>query len=444
MTEAALQTSTLDPAGQWYSVYEVLCQQPLKDLRDWPIGWHIRVGVMIDGEVRNGGWVQAFWNLRQRVSLPEMAGICAALGADAEAEQARQIEAVFKDDPYLRVVILNHGPFAASGKLKRLANRCNLAFYNAEPTLRVRLQEYIRAHRDDSKLAAVIAQAAPYEAYRNQSPLHCACDDGNIALVHRELARGVDPNIEDDEQGTPLMQALGRSKGPLRLEILDALIAAGADVNRRDWLGRAAPEVADMDPAVLTRLIAAGFDIGLRDKSGNTLLHQAPDATMARMLVKAGIDPNAASEYGMTPLHRAVGRYAEQTTVAKAKKALTVVRTLLKAGAVNGVTKRGQDVFWFAADKQASVRALMDLGLRVMTEADEDGREGRTALHRAIAQDDATLIHLLVEAGAPINARTRAPEWDGDPPAGTTPLALARIKTKSEVAEALVALGAEE
>lgn len=436
-------SATLDPAGQWYSIHEALRAMSRDEVSAHPVLRHIMLGVMIDGEVRNGGWPQAYWNLRGRCSLADMAATCSALGGEAEAAQALKLEAFLEEHPKIRDILDDGGPFGLPARLKRLADRLNDAFYSGEPTLRVRLQEYIWAHRDDPKLAAVIARANPYQAYRNQSALHRAADDGNLALVQRELARGVDPDIEDDEGDTPLMEALGREKSPLRDAIVDALIFAGADVNRRDWLGRATPVIANMDRDTLARLYVAGLDVTQAGDSGDTLLHAVRDTTTARSLIKAGLDPNARSDHGITPLHLAAMRYAsDATTNTEIKRALSVVRTLVKAGAVNCVTPRGQDAFWFVADHEYAVRGLTLLGLRVMTETDDAGRHGATALHRAAAKQDAEIIRLLVKAGAPVNARTR--EANGDIPAGATALTIARAKKNKRVINALVKLGAEE
>ena len=436
-----MSAATLDPAGQWYSIYEALREMPRDAVQAHPILKHIWLGVMIDGEVRNGGWPQAYWNLRGRSSLAQMAATCSALGGEAEAEQALKIDAFLNTHPRVKEALDEGGPFGLPGSLRRLADRLNSAFYVAEPTLRVRLQEYIWAHRADPQLAAVIARAQPYEAYKNQSPLHCAADDGNLALVQRELARGVDPNIEDDEKGTALMEALGRQKGPLRDAILDALIEAGADVNRLDWLGRLPTAIADTDRGIVMRLREAGLDLTRTDKHGSTVIFDARDATTVRLLIKAGLDANRVNDHGITPLHLAALRLARASTQGEIKKALSVCRALIEAGALNTVTPRGQDAFWFAADFDYAIRGLHQLGLTVVVEADAEGRHGRTALHRAAANGETAPIALLVEAGAPINARAR--ESDAEVPAGATPLTVARIKKNTRVANMLIKRGAE-
>jgi ankyrin repeat protein len=442
---ATLAPSALDPAGQWYPIYEVLCGMPHDTVLSHPVLRHIWLGVTIDGQVRNGGWPQAYFNLRGRLSLAEMAATCSVLGGEAEARQALRLATFLEQHRQIQRILDDSGPFGLPPPLKRLADDLNDAFYKVDPTLRVRLQEYIWANRDDPALAAAITEAQPYRAYKNQSPLHCACGDGNIALVHRELARGVSPNIEDDNKSTPLFEALGLAKGPLRLQILDVLFEAGADVNRRDWLDRLPPTIVDMDRAIMARLLAAGFDVTQTGRSGSSLLHDVRDVATTRMLLKAGLDPNQRSDYGVTPLHLAASRYAGglggAQTKAEFKRSLSVLRVLRKAGAVNSVTPRGQDAFWFAADHDFSVRALMELGLTVMTEIDEDGCEGMTALHRAAANRFIRPVRALIKAGASVNARTR--KADDDIPAGATPLTVARIKNQKKIVTVLLSLGAE-
>jgi ankyrin repeat protein len=97
-------------------------------------------------------------------------------------------------------------------------------------------------------------------------------------------------------------------------EILNMLLAAGADINTRDSLGNTpllltlTDNTRNSNPAVLDLLLAAGSDPCVVNTDGDTLLHRAckslvsTDITATLLRYKA--DPNQARhESGMTPLH---------------------------------------------------------------------------------------------------------------------------------------------
>lgn len=72
------------------------------------------------------------------------------------------------------------------------------------------------------------------------------------------------------------------------VEVLDALLAAGADVNEQNSWGHSALMIAAMsrDVAMVKALIDAGVDIHARDISGETALEIARSDDVIRLLQK--------------------------------------------------------------------------------------------------------------------------------------------------------------
>jgi ankyrin repeat protein len=417
-------SAELDPAGQWYSLYDVLRQRDLDALRADPIAWTIWLGVVIDGQVRNGGWLQAYWNLgRSGIALPEMGEVLHRLGAIDACNDSARLAIRLLDKPRQKAWLDESGPFGAPPALQKMTNPMNMRFYRAIPSVRVRLQEYIWTHRE--ALADALAAAEPYEAFNDRTPLHRAADDGNLAWLKRELARGVPVDSEDADGETPLMLALAHGESEAALAIIDALLAAGADVTRRTRFGRLLTSVKPECRALIRRLVEAGLPVTAVDKNGSGLLHDVHDATTTRFLVKAGADPNLANAHGVTPLNLAVMRMANANGAAARKKAAGVMRALVKAGAVNSVTSRGSDVFWRAGADSSTIARLIEAGLSIVTEADADGRHGETALHRVARTGSTMAIEQLLHAGAPVNALTREEDEELGLPAGATALDLA-------------------
>lgn len=103
--------------------------------------------------------------------------------------------------------------------------------------------------------------------------LRDAVDRGNVEVVKRLLARGVDKNAKDEYGQSLLMTTVSNH----HVEIVDLLIEAGADVNAANqWritpLAVAA-ERGHLD--LVNRLVAAGANVNARDTAGGTALSVA-------------------------------------------------------------------------------------------------------------------------------------------------------------------------
>ena len=146
--------------------------------------------------------------------------------------------------------------------------------------------------------------------------------------------------LELDTDVTPLMRAADRAD----LDSVKSLLAEGADVNAKDWLGKTpllhACVHGSPNPDVVKALLAAGADINVHDKGGTTPLIAAVttargtgQATIIRELLAAGADVNAKDASGGTALMQAsADGNTEAVTLLLAKGAKVSIRT------ANGIT----------------------------------------------------------------------------------------------------------
>ncbi|RZA14520.1 MAG: ankyrin repeat domain-containing protein, partial [Lysobacteraceae bacterium] len=168
----------------------------------------------------------------------------------------------------------------------------------------------------------------------------------------------------------------------------DATIASRLANDRRD--------------AAWERLVA-GDDAKARQADGSTALHWAArsgDAEFVQALLKAGADARAENNFGYTPMAAAAERADART-----------IELLLEAGAdVDSPNAEGQTALMVVArtGRIDAAEVLLRRGARV------DAREqwgGQTALMWAAAQGNVDMVRLLLRHRADANARATVHEW---------------------------------
>jgi ankyrin repeat protein len=146
---------------------------------------------------------------------------------------------------------------------------------------------------------------------------------GNIEAVKQHLAADANVNAKDDLRYTPLHVAAQQGHDRCK-EIVELLIAAGADVNVKDGQGGLTPlhtAIGNGNKEIVELLIANSADVNAKTESGWTPLHEAAGGAGARhkqpheqhkeivqMLIAAGADVNAKTKHGTRVLDKANDR----------------------------------------------------------------------------------------------------------------------------------------
>ena len=274
------------------------------------------------------------------------------------------------------------------------------------------------------------------------------------------LEYGADPNsdlgsADGDRPVSPLNYALGCNRRggnwsrPRSFELLESLLAFGADVNERMGHSGWTPlqyVANDGDPNTIDLFLRYGADPNARtDADQSSLLHIAarnntnPDAVesildlgfdvdaltgagqpplllaskhnenpdVVQLLLERGADPTFITASGSTPLIGAVWEYPCEQAV-RCKRVLAL---LLEHGADvdshdgTGVTAFHASIF-VERDIEV-VRVLLDHGANVNGPSDTNPRFLASSLHWAVSNKNIEIVELLLERGAEVDARDK-------------------------------------
>ncbi len=305
-----------------------------------------------------------------------------------------------------------------------------------------------RQGMEDIAILLLAAGANPHvRAADGETLLMTAAKSGSARLVRALLANdpdsmmlAIDPNLSESWKGqTALMWAAAEG----HVEVMQALIEAGADINMRS----AYIKVAEVDPdkrqggfvypsippgrmAALhfaardgqlesaRLLVEAGADLNIVDEQGSNALVLATlngHFDVAALLLEAGADPNIRDRYGRSVLFVATDMNTLDANPRPGPRVRTevrstdIVRLALAKGADPNIALESRLPSWLA--QGAGHNPMLD--------------RGATPFFRAAMSGDLEIMQILLEAGADPNITTaerdtrNAPAFFG-PPSGNT------------------------
>jgi len=260
----------------------------------------------------------------------------------------------------------------------------------------------------------------------------------DVEVIKSFVSEGVDVNIKDENDRTPLHVAAATEKE--NIEIVKFLVSKGADVNAETFFGETplTEAVFRGNGEVAKFLISQGADVNAKNAPFAPLYTAAcyvKDADVVKYLVSKGANVNTPTRVGKWyPLHGAA-----------CNKNSEVAEFIVSQGAeVNVKNERGETPLHRAAETEniEVLKFFVSIGADVNAKIDDDDKlnSGWTPLHFAAEKGNVEAVKILVSNGADIDVKVRYVLWSPFTEKRGTPLDIAKDKGHTAVVEYLSSL----
>lgn len=215
---------------------------------------------------------------------------------------------------------------------------------------------------------------------------------GNEEVVKALLDAGANVNANGGRYGSALQAAVNRGNE----EVVRFLLKAGADLNAptKDYHDALQTAAAKRSDQIVQMLLDSGANVNAQGgKYGNALQAAAFESNgeTVRALLHAGANVNA---HG--------GKYGNALQAAACGGDIRVIQMLLHAGANVNAKGGFYGHALHAADKEDTVRALLDAGADISAK----GAQDESVLQAAVARFNAEgIVKMMIAAGADVNTQ---------------------------------------
>lgn len=240
---------------------------------------------------------------------------------------------------------------------------------------------------------------------KERTPLVLAAEAGQADMVKVLLTRGADPLWRTSDDKTIVIKLAQRPECSTgHVEVIKILLDHGVNVNETDEDGSTALHwAAQVDNLKIVKtLLQHDVDVKLKNKHyfWNSLHYAARNVsesatTIAKLLIRAGVDPLDADVDGWTPMHMA-SMYGN----------IEIMELLWGMSSDSEVDSRAEDgrtAIHFAYDEPESLGWLLQHGFT----SDVQDEDGRTALMVAARSGVKQSIRILLDKSASLKIRDK-------------------------------------
>jgi ankyrin repeat protein len=231
-----------------------------------------------------------------------------------------------------------------------------------------------------------------------ETPLHTAMKRGEIPIIKMIIDGGAKVDVQDAQGNSPMHIAVADG---VHAEALAVLFAAKASPNLRDEKGNTPLQVfvsLNRTPIVIETLLKGGASVTSQNNEGKTALYIAVEekrVTLIPILLNYGSDIFSVTSTGTTPFGKALADNSQ------------ALAELITEKTVRSIDAEGNTPLIVAMKANAPLDSIRNI-LEKKAVVNAQNKEGETALHFAVRNNQAEIGSLLLDNSADIflaNAR---------------------------------------
>lgn len=401
----------------------------------------------IDGEIKNGGVAQLFWNLRPHFDYTLFELVLTNIGS-LEGSQLLQnfreyLEASEKRKERFFKDYFDKGMTQA---LSRLHNKLTDAYYNLTTSVESLLMNYVEKKWADTDFQQAIAHLKFTSQVKDEKELifdlNQAIQSGNLSLTQKLVKKIENLNQASQYDFVPLLEigsdpSLSNKK---KIALATVLLENGADIHFTDKYGETVLHQAaqrENNGVFIQFLVDQGANVNHLDNHHRTPIYNAstkPNNTEVLLKNKASLTIFDKSRF--TPLTNALREYSKWNGNPHANEyqppCKKVILLLLDHGAIfhsepiasNSLTDLG-----FATANPPILKSLLNNPGVNKAGAFDPAFGEWSAIFEASFQGHKESLKLLLKAGVQVSPVLRQAHYQNKVFAGATPLAVAKNKT---------------
>ncbi|XP_063923686.1 uncharacterized protein LOC135137861 [Zophobas morio] len=254
-----------------------------------------------------------------------------------------------------------------------------------------------RVNRDTIKLLLDKGIGVDTQSKNGMTALQIACREGVYENAETLLRFGASIDILDEHHNNALHYASQSLEGNQR--IINLLTDEGMDLYAQNQNGTTALQLACLGGVYenVETLLDLGASFDLTDHDKKNLLHYAsaskkPNRDVIELLCDKGINVNARTQNGMTPLQ-----------IACLEGVYENAETLLRFASIDTVDEHGKNALHYASQSVKGNRNIIKLLTEKGMDLDVKTKSGMTALHLACLKGVYENAKTLLDSGASVN-----------------------------------------
>lgn len=424
------------------------------------IARNIWLAMRIDGEIKNGGVAQLFFNLRFGFDSSLFAKTLEAIGSTEGAELLSSFNDFLDKDEKRKKAFYEEAYFGKGFPrgLKTLHDKLSSQYYKLDPNVEGLIIEYAEKNWADADFQKAIAHLSFQTEQKDETELIANLNDalhnGSVSTTKKILKKLSHPNQACKYGTVPFLElAANGESADKQIELAKLLLAHKANINIQNDSGLSALHKAayNADLDFIKFLLENGANLELADNHGQTPIFEARgNPVTTEFFIKKGVKLNLRSKNYRSPLSTALSEYSGWIGNKHAKKyqpkAKKVIDLLLKAGAkfYEGLLFYGSEteLSKFIGDADMLTYLLQQKGMEDTPEFNPN-HGGWSAVFEAAHTGDIKCLKALIAAGACLNSHLAIPHYKTKTFAGATPLSVAKNKSTVALLEKAAAIKGE-